>query len=107
MGPLEQAGALDQEPMGLIWRPWGPLRLDGAPDQEPMGRFWRLRCPSGDHGALFETTGPPGASWGLRLKTNGSLERPEAQLKSKWAPMETTEALGAIYGPRSGAGVAP
>ena len=82
MGPLEQVGALDQEPMGLLWRPWDSLRLDVAPDQEPMGRLWRSWCLSGDHGILLETTGPPGASWGPRLKTNGPLERPEAQLKS-------------------------
>ena len=71
-------------PLGIqTMRSWGALRLVGAPYKEPFGRLWRSWCPSGDHGAFLETVGPPGASWGPILKTNGSLEGPEAQLKSK------------------------
>ena len=54
ISPLEQAGALDQKPMGLLWRSWGPLRLDGAQTKSQLGAF-------GGNGVPLETTGP---SWG-------------------------------------------
>ena len=38
MGLLSQAGLLNKEPMGPLWRPWvmRPLVQAGAPDQEPV-----------------------------------------------------------------------
>ena len=38
LGPLEQAGLLNKEPAGPLWRPWvkGPPKQAGAPYQEPM-----------------------------------------------------------------------
>ena len=53
---LEQAGLLNKEPTGPLWRPWimGPLGQAGAPDQEPME--------------------PHGADRGSRSKDNGPLE---------------------------------
>ena len=56
LGLLEQAGLLNKEPMGPLWRPWvmGPLEQAGAPDQEPVE--------------------PHGTSRGSRSKDNGPLE---------------------------------
>ena len=56
MGPLEQAGLLNKEPTGPLWRPlvMGPLEKVGAPDQEPME--------------------PHVTSRGSRSKDNGPLE---------------------------------
>ena len=38
LGPQKQTGLLNKEPTGPLWRPlvMGPLEQDGAPDQEPM-----------------------------------------------------------------------
>ena len=72
-----------------------------------LGAFGGHGVPLGTTETSWRQLGLHGASWGPRLKTNGSLEGPEDQLKSKWAPSDTIEDLGASYGPRSGVGGAP
>ena len=72
LGPLEQAGLLNKEPTGPLWKPWvmGPLEKAGAPDQEPMESH--------------------GTSRGSRSKGNGPLE-PGAlnYIRVNWAPLDT------------------
>ena len=57
LGPLEQAGLLNKEPMGPLWGPWvmGPLEQAGAPDKK-------------------KTMEPHGTSRGSRSKDSEPLE---------------------------------
>ena len=66
MGPLEKAGALDQEPVGLLWGPWGPLRLDVPQIESQWGTF-------GGHGVPLETSRPSWRPLGL-LELAGAVD---------------------------------